>query len=262
MEQAGQRSWWPWALAGVVALILGCGFITLVFGGAAGWLVWTSRDDGGGAPPPAATAASAATQARPTVSTAAASAPTSAAVNAPTSAGAAEAPDASSPAEPQGQMVTYAHPDGWAVDLGTQWRVEDSEASGELNLYNYPADTPGSGAFEPGQTRIRIEPHGPAGTLADFVATFPTQMQVFEEQYPLLSEERWSLPAGLEAVRRDFDVNQQLLFVVNGLGYEALGMGEKAPFDEAMRTLRPMPTRAPGPAAGAQAEDAGSASTP
>lgn len=240
MEQpAKTRKWIPCALGGVVVLVLGCGFLNLfVLGGAAGWFALTNLE-GGAASSAQPTTANA--PAKPTVSTsrveasaspAAAETPRVAATDAP-----AEPPSSSSPSG----MATHVHPGGWAVELGTQWRVELPESQGESNLYNYPADRPGSGAFEPGQTRIRIAEHGSAGTLDEFVATFPTEMQLFETQLPLRSEERWTLPGGLEAVRRDFGELQVLLFVVDGRGYEATGMGESSPFDEAMRTLRPVP---------------------
>ena len=256
MEQAGQRNWWPWALAGVVVMTIGCGFMSLVFGGAAGWLALSSRDRGAET---ASQAATATTPARPTARVNVAEAPSSASAGeAPASAGAgeasssaaveapaqpppaAEAPAQPPPAEPQGGLVTHVHPGGWAVDLGTHWRVEFAEESPESNMYNYSADVLGSGNFEPGMTRVRIEARGPSGALPDFVATLPSEIQQFDTTYPMISEELWSLPDGLQAMRRDFDVIQELVFVVHGLGFVATGMGDPAPFDEAMRTLRPV----------------------
>ena len=39
-EQVAKRKWWPWALAGAVVVMLGCGFMTLVTGGVASWFAW------------------------------------------------------------------------------------------------------------------------------------------------------------------------------------------------------------------------------
>ena len=49
MQQAGKRNWWPWVIAGVVVTMLGCGFMTLVLGGATFWFA-TGRGDGDSAP--------------------------------------------------------------------------------------------------------------------------------------------------------------------------------------------------------------------
>ena len=41
MEQAEKRNWWPWVFAGLLVVLLGCGLMTLVLGGTAGWLAWS-----------------------------------------------------------------------------------------------------------------------------------------------------------------------------------------------------------------------------
>ena len=108
-----------------------------------------------------------------------------------------------------------------------------------MDMYNYPADTAGSGAFEPGMTRITVHPKGPAGSLAELLA----QNSSSGPNHSTQLEENLSLPGGVEAVRRkgssEMGSYVELYFVIDGLGYQAIGFGEEAPFDEAMRTLRP-----------------------
>lgn len=104
MEQAGKRSWWLWALAGAVALALGCVVVTLVGGGAAFWLV--SSDDEG--------SASGSVESAPPA--------------------ASEAPAF---ADPNGRMSMAAVPEGWdtrsSFAAGSGYVVQEVKASPDLD---------------------------------------------------------------------------------------------------------------------------------
>ena len=269
MEQEAKKNWWPLVFGGLVVVLLGCGLMTLIFGGAAGWLAFTNPDSksdsttsptAGNASTPVATNISLATAPATAISQESSS-PTVAAP--PTDASPTDAPPADSPpadappANPPAEgLVSHVHPGGWEVDLSSQWRVDFDPDSGTMDMYNYPADVPGSGVFEPGMTRITVHPKGPTASLAELMAKHPASGDMHSTQL----EENLILPGGVEAVRREGSSEMgtyvELYYVIKGLGYQAIGFGEKAPFDEAMRTLRPAPgsdsaSNAPAASAGA-----------
>lgn len=139
---------------------------------------------------------------------------------------------------------------GWAIDLPPDWRFQASGWPGgdTTIVQSFAPDGIGVDGIPTEKIKIDVFPVDTySGGLEGLVAHIDRSADPIVEP-SVLTRERWSLSAGLPALRRELAGDSagpvhQLIFALDGRGYQALGWGDGTAFDAVMRTLRPWPLR-------------------